>query len=82
MNQSSSPQIYRKPALKAILSIADSTIHLHVSQGLITRAIQLGPRAVGWPAREIDAILSARIAGKTQDEIKALVVSLTAARQS
>lgn len=82
MSASACPSIYRKPALKGILNIADSTIYLHVSQGLITRAVQIGPRAVGWPSHEIDAIISARIAGKSEAEIKALVVNLTAARQS
>jgi hypothetical protein len=28
---------------------------------------------VGWPAHELDAIAAARIAGKSEDEIRALV---------
>jgi prophage regulatory protein len=36
---------------------------------------------VGWPSDEIDAINSARIAGKTDEEIRALVVKLEADRK-
>jgi prophage regulatory protein len=36
---------------------------------------------VGWPASEVSAINTARIAGKTDDEIRVLVVKLEAARK-
>jgi prophage regulatory protein len=74
--------IHRKPALRTILGSADSTIYLHVSQGILPKPINLSPRSVGWPAPEIDAILAARIAGKTEDDIKSLVASLMAARKN
>lgn len=82
MNSHNSPQIYRKPHVKAIFSFADSTLYLHVSQGILPKPISLSSRARGWPASEIDAIVAARIAGRSESEIKALVVSLTAARQT
>jgi hypothetical protein len=34
----------------------------------------------GWPAHELDAIAAARISGKSEDEIRALVHDLIAAR--
>jgi prophage regulatory protein len=37
---------------------------------------------VGWPSPEVDALLSARIAGKSEDEIRALVDRLHAARKA
>ena len=73
--------IHRLPALQAVFDLAQSTIYLHVSQGLLPKPVSLGPRAVGWPADEIDQIINARIAGKSEGDIKSLVVSLTAARQ-
>ena len=73
--------MYRKPAVKSILCIASSTVYDHQKKGLITPAVSLGPKARGWPSSEIDAILNARIAGKSEDEIKNLVITLTAARQ-
>lgn len=74
--------IHRLPAVQQVFDLAQSTIYLHVSQGLLPKPIPLGPRAVGWPADEIDQIIEARIAGRTEDEIKELVVSLTVARQA
>jgi prophage regulatory protein len=44
--------------------------------------VRLGPRSVGWPASEVAAINTARIAGMTDDEIRALVVKLEAARKA
>lgn len=52
-----------------------------ISSGLMTRGVTIGPRAVAWPAHEIDAIVRARIAGKTEDQIRALVSRLMAQRQ-
>ena len=57
-----------------------STVYLRVSQGLFTRPVSIGVRAVGWPAGEIAALNAARIAGKSDDEIRALVARLHAAR--
>jgi prophage regulatory protein len=37
---------------------------------------------VGWPASEVAAINDARIAGHPDDEIRALVVKLEAARKT
>ena len=42
--------------------------------------MSLGPRAVGWPSDEVEAINAARIAGKTDDEVRVLVTKLEAAR--
>jgi prophage regulatory protein len=35
---------------------------------------------VGWPDFEVDSICKARIAGKSEDDIRALVIYLEAAR--
>ncbi len=41
----------------------------------------LGWWAVGWPAHEAEALNAARIAGKSNDEVRALVVALETARK-
>ncbi len=74
--------ILRVPAAKAQSGYSRSTIYLRISQGLWTRQISLGPRCIGWPANEVEALNAARIAGKTDEEIRALVVKLEAARKS
>ncbi len=58
-----------------------STIYLRISQGMFPAPIQLGARAVAWPQREVRAINAARIAGKSDGEIRALVAQLVAARK-
>ena len=74
--------IYRLPAVKSESGLSRSTIYLRISQGLWTKPISLGARAVGWPSSEVAAINAARIAGKADKEIRALVVKLEAARKS
>ena len=73
--------ILRIPAVKFESGLSRSTIYLRVSQGLWTKPVSLGARAVGWPSDEVEAINAARIAGKTDDEIRALVKKLETARK-
>lgn len=74
--------IYRLPAVKSESGLSRSTIYLRIAQGLWTKPVSLGARAVGWPSNEVAAINAARIAGKSDEEIRALVVKLEAARKA
>jgi prophage regulatory protein len=74
--------ILRRPRVEEAIGLSRSTIYLRVSQGLFTRPVSLGPRAVGWPASEVAAIIAARIAGKPDEEIRELVAQLEAARMA
>jgi prophage regulatory protein len=74
--------ILRLPAVKAESGASRSTIYLRIQQGLWPKPVRLGPRSVGWPASEVAAINSARIAGMTDDEIRAVVIKLEAARKT
>jgi len=51
-----------------------------IKKGLFTRPVKIGLRASAWPEYEVAAINAARIAGKSEDEIKAIVTQLEAAR--
>lgn len=73
--------ILRLPSVKAETGIARSTLYLRISQGLWPDPVQIGARAVGWPAREVAALNAARIAGKSDDQIRELVRDLMAARK-
>ncbi len=77
MNQ----MILRLPEVKTKSGHSRSTIYLHISQGLWTKPVSLGARSVGWPANEIDVLISARIAGKSDSDIRILVSKLEAARK-
>ncbi|MEO7128149.1 MAG: AlpA family phage regulatory protein [Rhodoferax sp.] len=74
--------ILRLPAVRAESGASRSTIYLRIQQGLWPKPVRLGPRSVGWPASEVAAINSARIAGMTDDEIRAVVIKLEAARKT
>ena len=75
------PTILRLPAVKFESGLSRSTVYLRIAQGLWTKPISLGARSVGWPSSEVAAINAARIAGKTDVEIRMLVVKLEAARK-
>ncbi len=74
--------ILRLPAVKADSGYSRSTIYLRIDQRLWTKPIKLGARSVGWPANEVAALNAARIAGKSNEEIRSLVEKLEASRQS
>lgn len=70
--------IFRLPSVKTESGYSRSTIYLRIAQGLWTKQVSLGPRCVGWPAHEVAALNAARIAGKTDVEIRSLVVRQSA----
>ena len=74
-------KILRLPAVTTASGDSRSTTYLRISQGLWTKQVHLGPRSVGWPAHEVEALNAARIAGKSDDQIRALVMKLEAARK-
>ena len=74
--------ILRLPAVKSESGYSRSTIYLRIAQGLWTKQVNLGPRCVGWPAHEVAALNATRIAGKTDEEIRELVLKLEDARKT
>jgi len=74
--------ILRLPAVKAESGASRSTIYLRIKQGLWTKPVKLGLRAIGWPSHEVAALLQARIAGFDDQSIRALVIKLEAARSN
>lgn len=75
-------KILRLPAVKSESGYSRSTIYLRISQGLWPKPVNLGVRMVGWPTSEVATMNAARIAGKSDDEIRALVAKLEAARKA
>jgi prophage regulatory protein len=73
-------KILRMPSLKEASGYSRSTIYLRISQGTWTRPVSLGARAVGWPESDVIALNAARISGKSDMEIRALVCELEALR--
>lgn len=74
--------ILRLPIILRERCRSRSAHYLDIQQGLFTRPVSIGLRAVGWPASELVALNAARIAGKSDEEIRTLVVKLEAARKT
>ncbi len=73
--------ILRLPEVKRALGHrADASIYNAIREGLFTAGVAIGQRAKGWPDYEVDAIITARIAGKTDAQIRELVKALHAKR--
>jgi prophage regulatory protein len=74
--------ILRLPAVLFARGLSRSTHYQQIQERLFTKPVNLGARAVGWPSYEVAALNDARIAGKTDDEIRVLVARLEAARKA
>jgi len=69
------------PAVKADTGHrSHASIYNAINAGLFTKPVRIGQRSVGWPSDEVQAINAARIAGKTETEIRELVSRLHAKR--
>ncbi|BDT66473.1 hypothetical protein os1_06360 [Comamonadaceae bacterium OS-1] len=73
--------ILRMPAVKAETGHrSHASIYNAIRAGLFPKPVPIGQRSVGWPDVEVAAINAARIAGKSETEIRTLVVQLHARR--
>lgn len=74
--------ILRLPAILKRRGKSRSAHYADVKAGLFVRPVKLGVRARGTPDDEVNALVAATIAEKSDDEIRALVVQLEAARKA
>jgi prophage regulatory protein len=74
--------ILRLPAVLKRRGRSRSSHYADIKRGLYVKAVQIGARAVGTPENEVDALNAARISGKSDEEIRALVLKLEAARKA
>lgn len=72
--------IYRVPATLQARGIGRTQHYADIAAGLFTKPVKIGRRMSGWPDSEVAALNQARIAGKSDAEIKALVRRLELAR--
>ena len=69
--------ILRLPEVKRVLGHrADASVYNAIRAGLFTTGVAIGQRAKGWPDYEAQAIATARVAGKTDADIRELVKAL------
>lgn len=73
--------IFRMPAVKAETGHrSHASIYNAINAGTFTKPVKIGERSVGWPSEEVLAINAARIAAKSDAEIRELVNRLHAKR--
>jgi len=73
--------IYRRPVVEQATGKSRSTLYREIKAGLMPKPVKLGGGLSGWPANEVQAINQARISGKSEEEIKELVIELEASRK-
>lgn len=71
--------LLRTPAVLEAYGVSRPALYAHMKDGLFPRPIKLGEKLAVWPSDECYAVINARIAGKTVEEIRKLVVSINAA---
>ena len=70
------------PILLKVASVSEKTclsvpsVYRLAANGLFPKPVRIGPHSSVWPADEVDALIRARIAGKTDVEIRELVAAL------
>ena len=74
-------KILRKAAVVDRYGRDSTALYRDIKQGLFTPAVKMGINCTGWPEHEVDAIIRARIAGRSESEIKALVAELIRNRE-
>lgn len=80
--------LYRRPIVEQATGHRRSTLYRKINQGLFPKPVCIGTAKngkasqVAWPANEVQAVINAHIAGKSDDEVKALVLLLETARQN
>ncbi len=73
--------LLRLPDVKRVFGHrSDASVYNAIRDGLFTAGVAIGQRAKGWPDYEAQAIATARVAGKTDADIRELVTALHAKR--
>jgi prophage regulatory protein len=74
-------ELLRRPEVVTLTARSRSSLQLDEKAGLFCPPIAIGFRAVAYLRHEVQAVIQARIEGKTPDEIKQLVFELVNQRK-
>ena len=80
MQPANSDRLLRLGDVGAIFGLKKSALHARVAAGLLPAPIRLGTRTARYLSSEIESIMIAIVRGASDDELKALVKRLVAAR--
>lgn len=68
--------VLRLPQVRALTGLSRSSIYAAVKAGTFPAPFHLGPRAIGFNAAAVESWLAARMAGKPDADVRALVMDL------
>jgi prophage regulatory protein len=71
----------RTSLVTELSGLSKSTLRRRIQEGLFVPPCSLGERAIAYIENEIQAVLAAMAAGKSKDELRALVSHLVEQRQ-
>jgi prophage regulatory protein len=68
--------LLRLPSVINATGLSRSGIYAYIADGLLPKPVKIGERSTAWPECEVSAVNAARIAGKSENEIRQLVANL------
>ncbi len=74
-------RLIKKDEVLALFKLSKSTFYVRINNGLMPPSVPLGERAVAFVQHEIQLVLAAQVAGRSNEEIKQLVSDLVSFRQ-
>ena len=73
-------RMQRRGQVELLYGKSRSSIYADIADGVWPPSVRLGANCVAWLEHETQAVLAARVAGKTAEEVRELVKELVAAR--
>jgi len=70
----------RRPEVLSAVGKGTTSLYGDIKKGLFPPPVKISERLSAWPISEVNRILAARIAGKSEAEIKELVAGLVKQR--
>ena len=74
-------QFIRNNELHKILALGRTAVDCGIADGVLPPRISIGKRAAGFLKHELEAVIIARAAGRSDEEIKVLVSRLVLSRE-
>lgn len=71
----------RRPEVLSTVGKGNTSLYGDIKNGLFPPPVKISERSSAWPSSEVRAINAARIAGKSNEEIKALVAAIVKQRE-
>jgi prophage regulatory protein len=75
-------QFIRSKDVNKILALGRTAVDCGIADGVIPPRISLGKRAAGFLKHELEAVIIARAAGRSDEAIRSLVTQLVLSREA